>query len=370
VSAAGKLYVASDPAGQDGRIVAYRVDRASGALEKFDEAPAGGVGTAHLWLDAPSNTLLAAHVGSGSVTSIPLDADGRLNAPTATAQDLGSGPTRRQQGPHAHGVFVDPSGNFALVPDFGADHVFVYPFDRTARAIVPLAVLAARDAKPGGQSSQGTSGVGRGARHGGHGEHGVGGISDPGGAAAGPGEQGARAGLSNTPDRLEPLREFIPDPGSGPHHLVFGADGRFVYLLDELSADVTTLRWDEGQGRISFVQSLPITSPEFEGAKSGAEIARSADGRFVYIANRGESTLQVYRVDKASGELELTQRVASGGEAPWTFAIDPTGRWLLVANGRSNRLNLMRIDPVTGALKDSAQAVDVPSPLSLVFIKH
>lgn len=370
VAAAGKLYVASDPAGQDGRIVAYRIDRASGVLEKFDEAPAGGVGTTHLWLDVPSNTLLAAHFGSGAVTSIPLDADGRLNAPSATAQDLGSGPTRRQQGPHAHGIFVDPSGNFALVPDFGADRVFVYPFDRTARALVPLAVLTAQDAKPAGQSSQGANG-GRGGHHGGHGGGGMGGPGGgQGGGGPGGGGQGGRGGAGNAPDKPEPLREFIPDPGSGPHHLVFGADGHYVYLLDELSADVTTLHWDEVQGRIAFVQSLPISSPEFQGTRSGAEIARSSDGRFVYVANRGENLLQVYGIDKVSGELALIQRIASGGETPWTFAIDPTGHWLLVANGRSNRLNLMRIDPATGLLEDAGQAVDVPSPLSIVFVKH
>jgi len=365
VAAAGKLYVASDPAGQDGRIVAYRVDHASGALEKFDEAPAGGVGTAHLWLDAPSSTLLAAHFASGSVTSFPLDPEGRLGPATATAKDLGSGPTRSQQGPHAHGIVVDPSGNFALVTDFGADRIFVYPFDRTAHALVPLAVLSPKDAKQGGQSSQGQGASGRGGHGGGHGGHGGHGGGVPGGGEGGPG-----GGAGGTPERAEPLREFIPDPGSGPQHLVFGANGHFVYLLDELSADVTTLRWDEVQGRIAFVQSVPISSPEFQGTKSGAEIARSADGRFVYVANRGENALQVYAVDAASGELDLVQRIASGGETPWTFVIDPTGRWLLVANQRSNRLNLLRIDAATGQLEDTGQAVDLPAPLSIAFMRH
>jgi 6-phosphogluconolactonase len=295
------LYVASDVGAEDGHVLAFAVDRASGSLKKVSEVAAGGSGTTHLDFDLPSMTLLAANFGGGSTSSIAVHADGKLDTLVSTIKSTGSGPNRRQAGPHAHGVAVDPSGRFALVADLGADRVFVYALDRATHALAPAGAFA------------------------------------------------------------------VP-PGSGPHHLAFGLDGRFVYLLNELSADVTTLRWDAQSGTLRAVQALPITSEGFQGAKSASELAVSPDGSCVYVSDRGENSLLVYRVNAETGELSLMQRIAAGGELPWSFAIDAAGRWLLVANQRSNSLNLFSIDAASGRLTDTGQAIEVPAPLSVTFM--
>ena len=298
------LYVADDVAGKDGTVVAYAVNRDSGALTKINEADAGGIGTTHLWLDAPSSTLIAANFFSGSATTLPLAADGSVGAVASTVKETGSGPTKRQTKAHAHGITLDPTGHWALVSDLGADRVFVYGFDRATHALAP--------------------------------------------------------------DEATPLRVFSVAPGSGPHHAAFSPDGRFAYLLDELTADVQVLRWDAQDARLSQVQSLAISSADYKGAKSGAEIVVSRDGRFVYVEDRGENTLVVYRADALSGELSLLQRVASGGDKPWALAIDPPGRWMLVAN--ATRVSLFKIDPASGSLSDTGQSVDSATPVSIAFM--
>lgn len=301
------LYAVDDDNAREGRVIAYAVDRASGALASIGEAPAGGNGTTYLWLDGASMTLLAANFGSASVSSIALGADGRPGALVSTLKESGSGPHRRQASAHAHSVAIDPSGRFALVPDLGADRVFVYGFDRATRALAP-------------------------------------------------------------DDSARP-HAFAAAPGSGPRHLAFGADGRFVYLLEELTAQVTVLRWDASQGRLAPVQALATDSADFKGTSSGAEIAVGADGSCVYVANRGENTLLVYRVDRATGELALAQRIAAGGETPWSFALHRSGRWLLVANQKSGRVDVFGIDAASGLLADAGQAAQVPAPVCLAFVK-
>jgi 6-phosphogluconolactonase len=251
-------------------------------------------------------TLLAANFGAGSISSIAINADGSLGALVSTIQAAGSGPHKRQAGPHAHGAVVDPSGRFALVSDLGADRVFVDGFDRATHALSPA-------------------------------------------------------------DPAHP-RAFAAPAGSGPHRAVFGADGRFVYLFNELSAELLTLRWDARGGQLALVQSLQTSSAEFKGVKSGSELALGRDGRFAYVENRGENALVVYRVDPVSGELAFVQRIACGGEKPWSFAIDGSGRWMLVANQQSNRVSLLRIDPASGLLADTGQAVEAPAPLSVAFV--
>jgi 6-phosphogluconolactonase len=202
---------------------------------------------------------------------------------------------------------VDPTGRFALVSDLGADRIFIYGFDRATHVLMP-------------------------------------------------------------DDSANP-RSYVAPAGSGPRHVAFGVDGRFVYLLNELTAEVAVLRWDAQQGRLALVQTLPTSSAEFKGAKSGAEVAVSHDGRFVYAEDRGENTMVVYAVNAASGELSLVQRISSGGERPWGFSIHSSGKWMLVANQRSGKVNVFSVDPASGMLADTGESADVPTPVSTTFVK-
>lgn len=301
------LYAVDDDNSREGSVTAYAVDRDSGTLTRINEVATGGSGTTNLSLDLPSMTLLAANYGGGSVSSVAVNHDGSLGARTSTVKETGSGPNRRQASAHAHNAVVDPSGHYALVPDLGADRVFVYGFDRATRTLTP---------------ADGTS-----------------------------------------------AHQFVVPPGSGPRHLAFGANGKYVYLLTELSAQIMVLHWDAAQGQLTLVQTVETTSPEFQGVKSGAEVAVSGDGRFVYVENRAENALIVYRVDQASGELTQIQRTSSGGEKPWGFGIDASGKWLLVANQRSGKVNVFGIDTATGLVSDTGQSAEVPTPVAIAFVK-
>ncbi len=129
------------------------------------------------------------------------------------------------------------------------------------------------------------------------------------------------------------------------------------------------LRWDQAQGRLILVQTLPVTSNAFTGVKNGAEIAVSRDGRFVYVENRAENELVVYRVNGESGMLSLIQRTSSGGEKPWGFAIHPSGKWMLVANQHSGKVNVFVIDPASGRLSDTGESANMPTPVAIDFVQ-
>jgi 6-phosphogluconolactonase len=300
------LYAVDDDSAKEGSITAYAVNRGTGSLSKINATLTGGRGTTYLRFDAQSNTLLGANFNSGSVSSVAVKADGSMGPLVSTMVETGSGPTKRQTSAHAHSAAVDPSGRYVLVPDLGADRVFIYRFDRATHA-----------------------------------------LSQDGAAP----------------------HAFIAPPGSGPRHIVFGSSGQYVYLLTELSAQIMVLRWDATQAQLTPVQTLPTSSPEFTGAKSGAELAISHDGRFVYVEDRGENAMVVYRVNPQTGELSLLQRIASGGDKPWGFEIDSSGKWLLVANQRSGKVNVFSIDPATGQMTNTGQSADISAPTSVAFVK-
>ncbi|SIT43875.1 Secreted protein [Paraburkholderia ribeironis] len=301
------LYAVDDDSTKEGSITAYAADRGTGALTRVNAVLTGGRGTTYLRFDPASMTLLGANYNSGSVSSVAVNPDGSVGELVSTIAETGSGPNRRQASAHAHSIAIDPSGKYALVPDLGADRVFIYRFDRATHAL-------------------------------------------------------------SQDDDAHP-HAFIAPSGSGPRHIEFGANGRFVYLLTELNAEIMVFRWDASQKELTFVQALPITSQTFDGVKSAAEIAVSHDGRFVYVENRAENSLMVYGVSPDTGELSLVQRVSSGGDKPWGFGIDSSGRWLLVANQRSGKVNVFSIDPVSGKVADTGQSADVPGPTSVAFVK-
>lgn len=300
------VYAAIDGDGQEGSVRAYALDRASGALTLVNETPAGGAGATHLLLDAGSKTLMVANFGGGSVSSMVIRGDGSLGPRTSTIQATGSGPHRRQASPHAHGTALDPSGHYVLVADMGADRVFVYGLDRSRHALLP--------------------------------------------------------------DEAAPPRSLSVAPGSGPRRVLFGRSGRFVYVLNELSAELLTLQWDAQAARLTLLRTQPLSSPDYQGAKSASEMMLSHDGRHLYVADRGEHTLVVFSVHPVTGELTLLQRLPSGGMAPWAFDLHRSGKWMLVANYRSDQLNLFSIDPDSGRLTDAGRALASPRPVSVAFV--
>ncbi|MGW0131343.1 lactonase family protein [Streptomyces sp. NPDC003299] len=115
------LYAVSETT--DGAVAAYRLD--GDKPEPAGPRVAVGGGPTHLGLY--DGHLLTADYGSGSVTAVPVRADGTL-APAASGvlRHTGSGPhNRRQQAPHAHQVQSDPSGRWAVSVDLGTDSVRV-----------------------------------------------------------------------------------------------------------------------------------------------------------------------------------------------------------------------------------------------------
>ena len=81
--------------------------------------------------------------------------------------------------------------------------------------------------------------------------------------------------------------------GSGPRHLAFRPDGRFVYALSELAATVTAFQYDPKGGTLKEVQTLSALPGDFKGANSCAEIAGHPTGQFLYASNRGNDSMSL-----------------------------------------------------------------------------
>jgi 6-phosphogluconolactonase len=155
-------------------------------------------------------------------------------------------------------------------------------------------------------------------------------------------------------------------PGSGPRHLAFHPNGKWVYGAMELSNEVVAFNWDGGKGALSQFQAVKTLAEGFKDASTAAEIGVRGDGRFLYVSNRGEDSIVVYSIDAKTGELAFKQRVPSGGKVPRYFAFDPSGKWLIVSNQDGGTVVVFSVDVKTGELAQKS-VVPLPRPMAVAF---
>jgi 6-phosphogluconolactonase len=286
-----------------GAVAAFSVNAKTGRLTLLNKQSSGGEGPCHVAVDRAGKCLLAANYGNGSIAALPIRADGGLAEPGTVIQHHGSSVNPARQ--------AGPHAHF-ITPD---------PANRFALAcdLGLDQVLVYR--------------------------------LDPAKAALVPNDPPFAA----------------VQPGSGPRHLAFHPSGRFVFLINEISATLTAFAYDAKRGTFKELQTVSTLPEAFAGDKSGAEVQVHPSGKFVYGSNRGHDSIAVFGFDARNGQLTCVEHQATQGKTPRHFALDPTGQWLLAENQDSDSVVVFRVDAGTGRLSATGQTVSVGSPTCAVF---
>jgi len=160
-------------------------------------------------------------------------------------------------------------------------------------------------------------------------------------------------------------------PGGGPRHMRFSNDGRFIYLLNELSLSVSVFSWDAATGRAGLLSEIPNLSKEAKAAEnfnSAAEILVHPAGPYVYASNRGHDSVTAFRIRESGAALEVIQVQPIRGAFPRNINLDPSGKWLLAAGADSNTIAVHAVDPDTGLLTyQRGSVINVPAPICILF---
>ncbi|MFE5536438.1 lactonase family protein [Streptomyces sp. NPDC056492] len=276
---AGVLYAVSET--DHGTAAAFR-STPEGLAPLGPAVPVGGSGPTHLGV--AGRRLLTANYTSGSVSSIPLAADGSLRGPASVLVHEGRGPdTSRQERPHAHQVLPDPSGRWVLSVDLGTDSVRVCSPDPATGALRLHAETALR-------------------------------------AGTGP-------------------RHLAFHPGGNVVYVLHELDPQLT---------VCRWNADSGQLEpIGEVPVASAAAPGAVRAYPSAVVS-SPDGRFVWAAVRGADAIATLSLADGPEEPRLVGSVDCGGSWPRDLAADPSGRRLYAANERSGDVTWFDVDPLTG----------------------
>ncbi len=281
---------------KEGSVAAFGIDAETGLLTQIGEEGAGGTGPCHLALDPSGRTLIVANYVSGSVGVLSVGADGRLGESTQSIQHKGSGPNERRQ---------------------AGPHAHGVTLDATGKLalVCDLGIDRVMIYRVDTDTAR---------------------LTAHGPACA------------------------VTPPGSGPRHAAFSRDGRYLFVLNELDATVTSYAWDIATGTPELLKTIGALPADFNERNTAAEIAVHPNGRYVYTSNRGHDSIAVFALDGATGKLALKQHRSCGGKTPRCFALDPSGRFLLVANQNSGNVVAYRVDPATGRLAPTGSEIAVP----------
>ena len=306
ISNGGKFLYSVNESGKIGEVSSFEFDRGTGRLHFLNKQSSGGADPCYISVDKSNKWAVVANYSSGSLTALPINADGSLAPPSQIIQHAGSGVNKdRQAGPHVHSAVFSMDQRFIFAADLGLDKEFIYHF--TLGKKEPLT-----DAKDSAVSVDG---------------------------------------------------------GSGPRHFVFHPTKPYAYLMDEMTGTVDAFTFTTATGGLKHFQRISSHPSDYKGDIGSADIHISPNGKFLYASNRGNAnSIAIYSID-ANGKLSSKGFQSVLGQTPRNFVIDPTGRFLLVANQNSDNVVIFSINAQTGLLKSTGKQIKIPNPVCLKMMK-
>ena len=146
--------------------------------------------------------------------------------------------------------------------------------------------------------------------------------------------------------------------GTGPRHGVITKDGKYLYLVSELSNELFVIRTSDWE----IETSIPVLANGEMHVRDTAAIRMSEDERYLYVSTRTKNVISV--IELHDHRPELIQCVSCLGNHPRDFIL--IDRWLVCANRNSSQIISFEIDP-DGTLGKPTDRIAVPEAVSLVI---
>ncbi|MEX5534809.1 MULTISPECIES: lactonase family protein [Pseudomonas] len=176
--------------------------------------------------------------------------------------------------------------------------------------------------------------------------------------------------------KLVPIGEgyvVVPD-NTGPRHLTFSSDGKFLYVVGEMSGTVTAFAINQKTGALKqtsqadgIPKRLNLATGQARDARNNdlkddptpriwaADIRLAPNGKWLFISERTSSSVSVFNVDPTSGKVTFVENYPVQEKQPRNIAVSPNGRWLLVSGEKSDKVGSYAIDE-KGALQRVGEA--------------
>lgn len=140
------------------------------------------------------------------------------------------------------------------------------------------------------------------------------------------------------------------NPGAGPRHIRFHPNGKFLYLNNQWEGSVISYAYNSQDGTLKQIQKLSILPENFPFEKASlADLRFSADGRFLFLAERQQSTLTTLSIHGETGLMRFVNTIPTEQE-PRGLGVADSGDYILVAGQKSGFISSYKINDETGGV--------------------
>jgi 6-phosphogluconolactonase len=168
--------------------------------------------------------------------------------------------------------------------------------------------------------------------------------------------------------KLTKAGDYKSAAGAGPRTLRFHPNGKVGYSVNELNSTLDVLAWSKADGGLSLIERHELLAADSTAPRWACDTVITRDGRFVYVAHRGDDFILSMKADMETGRLTPMERTPAGGKIPRSFTLDPTEKWVLVANQKSDYVSVFARDEKTGLIAKTGKNFALVTPMSIVFI--
>lgn len=144
---------------------------------------------------------------------------------------------------------------------------------------------------------------------------------------------------------------------TGPRHGVFSKDGKYLYLVSELSNELFVIETDEW----NIIYQIPVLMSKEIHVRDTAAIRLSDDEKFIYVSTRTKDVISV--IELKDHKPTVIQTVSCGGKHPRDFVL--LGQYLLCANKNTNEVVSFKIND-DGTLGKIVDRIEVPEVVALI----
>lgn len=157
---------------------------------------------------------------------------------------------------------------------------------------------------------------------------------------------------------------------TAPRIIRFSDDGKYAYLLCELSNEIRVYTYD-GSGKhpefelIQTISTLQKAEDQdaVHNAASGLTLAN--DGRHLFCTTAGENTVSMFEINPGNGILTKKFTLPISGDYPKDIVIFPDDKHLAVTNHASNTITVFSIDYEKNIIVMNGKPLKVDMPNSI-----
>ena len=167
--------------------------------------------------------------------------------------------------------------------------------------------------------------------------------------------------------RITPMESSDISIKGGPRHLEFHPDGQSLYVLLQITSEVAVFDIDPITGALSEVPRQVI-STTIDGAKNkSSDLHITPDGQWLYAFNRERQEMAAFKV-REDHSLYLERIVPMGFGEVRDWAMSDYGDFIITASNEGH-VGVWRINQATGELDLTSEHINAGNAISVAILQ-